>query len=65
VADRESVGYLPQGHPVFSGTIADNVTLTDPPVDSDTGDGSRLAEALAVAGLHGGSGSRRAAQPPP
>ncbi len=50
-ADRESVGYLPQGHPVFSGTIADNVTLTD--TDTDTGDGSRLAEALTVAGLTG------------
>ncbi len=52
-ADRGSVGYLPQGHPVFSGTIADNVTLTDPTVDPDIGEGSRLAGALAVAGLTG------------
>jgi len=49
-AGRGSMGYLPQGHPVFSGTIADNITLTD--ADAAV-DGSRLAAALAVAGLSG------------
>ncbi|MGK5170896.1 ABC transporter ATP-binding protein [Geodermatophilus sp. CPCC 205761] len=46
--DRTVLGYLPQGHPVFSGTVADNVLLPDP---GRPGDHSRLEEALAVAAL--------------
>jgi ATP-binding cassette, subfamily B, multidrug efflux pump len=44
-ADRAGIGYLPQGHPVFSGTLADNVLLTD------SHDQARLAAALRIAGL--------------
>jgi len=65
-AERGEVGYLPQGHPVFSGSIADNVLLAAPqsPPDGATPDGPapagagpgpaelpRLTTALAVAGL--------------
>jgi len=50
-AARGSVGYLAQGHPVFAGTVAENVTLTDAPPDPDTGEGARFGAALAVAAL--------------
>jgi ABC-type multidrug transport system fused ATPase/permease subunit len=46
--DRAVLGYLPQGHPVFSGTVADNVLLPDPGRPADD---PRLHEALAVAAL--------------
>ncbi|TQN43678.1 ATP-binding cassette subfamily B protein [Blastococcus colisei] len=46
--NRDSVGYLPQGHPVFSGTVADNVLLHDPGQPADR---ARLDEALTVAAL--------------
>jgi ABC-type multidrug transport system fused ATPase/permease subunit len=44
--DRAALGYLPQGHPVFSGSVRDNVTL-----DEDRVEDARLARATAVAGL--------------
>ena len=47
-ADRAVVGYLPQGHPVFSGTVAENVLLRAP---REPADQRRLAEALTVAAL--------------
>jgi len=56
-ADRDDVGYLPQGHPVFAGTVAGNVLLTEAPVGAEplaTGpspSAARLIRALAVAGL--------------
>jgi ATP-binding cassette, subfamily B, multidrug efflux pump len=46
--DRTVLGYLPQGHPVFSGTVADNVLLRD---RGWLGDDARLDEALVVAAL--------------
>ncbi len=53
--DRSAVGYLPQGHPVFSGSIADNVLLPQPrgapAAHHEQAQGLRLARALAVAGL--------------
>jgi ATP-binding cassette, subfamily B, multidrug efflux pump len=53
-AERGSVGYLPQGHPVFSGSVADNVLLTHPQAGATAGTApsGRLAEALRVADLH-------------
>jgi ABC-type multidrug transport system fused ATPase/permease subunit len=52
-AERDSVGYLPQGHPVFSGSVADNITLTHPEAGTTAGTipSGRLAEALRVADL--------------
>jgi ABC-type multidrug transport system fused ATPase/permease subunit len=52
--ERDSVGYLPQGHPVFSGSVADNVLLTHPHVGptAHTTPSTRLAEALRVADLN-------------
>jgi ATP-binding cassette, subfamily B, multidrug efflux pump len=57
-AQRDSVGYLPQGHPVFSGSIAHNVLLTHPGTGSGAGAGAvppgppqRLAGALRVAAM--------------
>lgn len=56
-ADRDDVGYLPQGHPVFAGTVAGNALLTEAPVGAEplaTGpppSAARLTRALAVAGL--------------
>ncbi|MGI8614486.1 MAG: ABC transporter ATP-binding protein [Nocardioidaceae bacterium] len=47
---RRALGYLPQGHPVFSGTIAENVQLTEP-TTSDIPDGSRTTAALRTADL--------------
>jgi ATP-binding cassette, subfamily B, multidrug efflux pump len=47
-ADRAAVGYLPQGHPVFSGTVAENVLLRTPRGPADQ---RRLADALTVAAL--------------
>jgi ATP-binding cassette subfamily B multidrug efflux pump len=47
-ADRSVLGYLPQGHPVFSGTIAENVLLRAPRGPADD---QRLVEALTVAAL--------------
>jgi ABC-type multidrug transport system fused ATPase/permease subunit len=53
--DRDSVGvgYLPQGHPVFSGSVAENVLLTQRDVGATaaTATSGRLAEALRVADL--------------
>jgi ABC-type multidrug transport system fused ATPase/permease subunit len=47
---RAALGYLPQGHPVFSGSITENVRLTD--TDTDGGHAQdRLAAALETAGL--------------
>ncbi len=43
------MGYLPQGHPLFSGSVADNVLLTHP--DTEAGSPERLAQAVRVAGL--------------
>jgi ABC-type multidrug transport system fused ATPase/permease subunit len=45
-SDRAALGYLPQGHPVFSGSVRDNITL-----DEDRAEDARLARAAAVAGL--------------
>jgi ATP-binding cassette, subfamily B, multidrug efflux pump len=47
-ADRAAVGYLPQGHPVFSGTVTENVLLRAP---RGAADEQRLTEALTVAAL--------------
>jgi ABC-type multidrug transport system fused ATPase/permease subunit len=47
-ADRALLGYLPQGHPVFSGTIADNVLLADP---RGAPEDDRLPTAVTVAAL--------------
>jgi len=44
--DRAILGYLPQGHPVFSGTVRDNITLAD--ANSHPG---RYEQAVRVAGL--------------
>jgi len=46
-ADRAAVGYLPQGHPVFSGSIAENVLLGD----GGSASVERVADALRTAGL--------------
>jgi ABC-type multidrug transport system fused ATPase/permease subunit len=46
--DRAAVGYLPQGHPVFSGTVAENVLLR---AARGPADQRRLADALTVAAL--------------
>jgi ABC-type multidrug transport system fused ATPase/permease subunit len=40
------LGYLPQGHPVFSGTVRDNVTLSDA-----AGNGARFTSATTTASL--------------
>jgi len=48
---RDGVGYLPQGHPVFSGTIAGNVLLADPDLDDTPAETARLGRALDTAGL--------------
>jgi ATP-binding cassette, subfamily B, multidrug efflux pump len=45
-AQREVLGYLPQGDPVFSGSVRDNVLLADP-----DGDPGRFDQAVRVAGL--------------
>jgi ABC-type multidrug transport system fused ATPase/permease subunit len=50
-AQRGSIGYLPQGHPVFSGSIASNVLLTHPGTGIPPGPAERLALALRVASL--------------
>ncbi|WP_236836281.1 ABC transporter ATP-binding protein [Blastococcus sp. KM273129] len=47
-ADRAAVGHLPQGHPIFSGTVAENALLRAPCGPADQ---RRLTEALAVAAL--------------
>jgi ABC-type multidrug transport system fused ATPase/permease subunit len=53
-AQRGSIGYLPQGHPVFSGSIASNVLLAHPGTGSvPPGSPERLARALQVASLDG------------
>jgi ABC-type multidrug transport system fused ATPase/permease subunit len=44
----ELIGYVPQGHPVFSGTVAENVLLED---TQDSNTFGRLDAALNVAGL--------------
>ena len=48
--DRAILGYLPQGHPVFSGTVRDNITLTDITL-TDVSRPGRIEEAMRVAGL--------------
>ena len=51
---RSTIGYLPQGHQVFSGTIAQNVLLTDGSTDGDSGDllnYPRLEQAIRTAQL--------------
>jgi ABC-type multidrug transport system fused ATPase/permease subunit len=51
-AARDRVGYLPQGHPVFSGSIAENIRLEEE-ANSAPGPGrdTRLADAVHTAGL--------------
>jgi ATP-binding cassette, subfamily B, multidrug efflux pump len=44
--DRAILGYLPQGHGVFSGTVRDNISLTDADADD-----TRFSRAAAVVGL--------------
>jgi len=46
--DRAVLGYLPQRHPVFSGTVRENVSLFDPARPSPD---PRTAAAMVVAGL--------------
>jgi ATP-binding cassette, subfamily B, multidrug efflux pump len=46
--DRAALGYVPQGHPVFSGTVAENVLLSDP---RQTRDDDRLRTAVTVVAL--------------
>lgn len=54
--ERARIGYLPQGHPVFSGTVAENILLADPAFEGSR-DGTapagsgRLDVALRVAAL--------------
>jgi ABC-type multidrug transport system fused ATPase/permease subunit len=43
--DRGALGYLPQGHPVFSGTVRDNVRL------GEIGGDERFNAAATIAGL--------------
>jgi ABC-type multidrug transport system fused ATPase/permease subunit len=51
-AARGCLGYLPQGHPVFSGSIAENIWLAeDTASEPDSGRDARLAEAVHIAGL--------------
>jgi ABC-type multidrug transport system fused ATPase/permease subunit len=51
-AARASLGYLPQGHPVFSGSIAENIRLAeDTTSEHDPRDAARLAGAVHIAGL--------------
>jgi len=54
-ADRATTGYLPQGHPVFSGTISENVLFGDPAADPPNGAGmlatERIDEAVQIVGL--------------
>jgi ABC-type multidrug transport system fused ATPase/permease subunit len=47
-AERGDIGYLPQGHPVFSGTLAENVRLADYESRPHSG---RMAEAIHTAAL--------------
>jgi ABC-type multidrug transport system fused ATPase/permease subunit len=52
-AARGRIGYLPQGHPVFSGSIAENILLGED-TTSEPGPGraaSRLADAVHTSGL--------------
>lgn len=46
VAQRATLGFLPQGHPVFSGSVRDNIALAEGAVAS-----GRLMQALTIAGL--------------
>jgi len=53
-ADRADVGYLPQGHPVFAGTVAGNAEApvgAEPLATGPPPSAARLTRALAVAGL--------------
>jgi ATP-binding cassette, subfamily B, multidrug efflux pump len=53
-AVRAALGYVPQGHPVFSGTVAENVRLLREPPTHDAATiaaEERLTTAVAVAGL--------------
>jgi len=49
-AGRCALGYLPQGHPVFSGTIAENVQLTNE-ADPDARVNERTTATLGIAGF--------------
>jgi len=49
-AQRAALGYLPQGHPVFSGTLAENILLTDD-ASAKPATAGRLAAAVSIAGL--------------
>jgi ATP-binding cassette, subfamily B, multidrug efflux pump len=51
---RAALGYVPQGHPVFAGTVADNIRLLREPRTGDAATVAaeeRLTTAVAVAGL--------------
>jgi ATP-binding cassette subfamily B multidrug efflux pump len=51
---RSTLGYLPQGHPVFSGTLAENIRLADDPRAATPAEQEaepRTAAALRIAGL--------------
>jgi ABC-type multidrug transport system fused ATPase/permease subunit len=51
-AARGGLGYLPQGHPVFSGSVAENIRLAeDTAGEPCSGDAARLADAVHAAGL--------------
>lgn len=53
-AVRAALGYVPQGNPVFSGSVAENIRLLREPATHGAGTtptGERLATAVAVAGL--------------
>ncbi|ABK05897.1 ABC transporter related (plasmid) [Arthrobacter sp. FB24] len=49
--DRAGVGYLPQAHQVFSGSIEQNILLTDGSDHADREEPSRLRQALHTAQL--------------
>lgn len=49
-SQRGALGYLPQGHPVFSGSVRDNVVLDNPHPDRSA-IASRFASAIAAARL--------------
>jgi ABC-type multidrug transport system fused ATPase/permease subunit len=50
-AGRSRIGYLPQGHPVFSGSIAENIRLAEDAAGEDAGGADRVAAAIRTAAL--------------